>query len=268
MSRVLDVSRLHKNFGGVRAVADVSLHVDAGEVVALVGPNGAGKSTVINLITGHSLPDLGAVIFKEHDITRLAPHLRAALGLARTFQTPQFFPELTLTQNVAVGAHRLARAGLLQALWLSKKTTASMADIDEQSRQAIAFVGIAGDAQRTAGAVSYGDQKRLELARALVLKPGLLLLDEPAAGLDPSETREIGQTIHKTAKSLGLGVLLVEHDMKLVRAVADRVVVMDQGRIIASGAPDAVLADPQVVEAYLGLSAVSSAPLAAQTEPV
>jgi branched-chain amino acid transport system ATP-binding protein len=259
MNNVLEVSKVSRRFGGVQAVADLDLTVKAGEVVALVGPNGAGKSTVINLITGVYLCDGGAIRFAGEDVTPLAADARARRGLARTFQTPQYFPNLTLTQNAAIGAHRHAPAGLFSALWPTRSSRERVQQIERTAVETMRLVGVKGDPNRMAASMSYGDQKRLEFARALLLRPTLLLLDEPAAGLDPSETHEIGAAIRRAADSQGIAVLLVEHDMKLVRAVADRIVVLDQGRMLAAGEPEAVLADPLVLKAYLGSTALASA---------
>ncbi|HMN80059.1 MAG TPA: ABC transporter ATP-binding protein [Burkholderiaceae bacterium] len=264
MNPVLTVGGLSHRFGGVQAVSEFALSLEAGEVVALIGPNGAGKSTVLNLIAGVYRPDRGTVALNGTDVTRLPVQRRARLGLSRTFQTPQIFPGLTLLENVAVGLQRSMPAGLLSAIWPSRHAGQRRALVEKAAMAALGGVRVAADPRSMAAASAYGDQKRLELARALVSNPALLLLDEPAAGLDPSETRDIGAVIRATAEARGVAVLLVEHDMRLVRAIAHRVVVLDQGRTIAAGEPDTVLNDARVVQAYLGLEP-SPSPEAALT---
>jgi len=258
MSLALQVEGLDKHFGGVVAVAALDLTIRAGEVLALVGPNGAGKSTVINLITGMYAHDRGVIRIGGVDIGALPAHARAGKGLARSFQTPQIFPELTLAENVAIGAYRHAATGILSALWPSPRTRASRQRVLDRAAATLVRLGVTGDPTRKAGAVSYGDQKRVEFARALLLEPRVLLLDEPAAGLDPAETREIGAVVRQVAHAQSIAVLLVEHDMTLVRAVADSVVALDQGRSIATGTPAHVLSVPAVVEAYLGVPAAEA----------
>ena len=232
----LEVSNIRKRFGGLQAVAGVSLEVAAGEIVGLIGPNGAGKTTLFHLISGFVAPDQGEVRFEGASTRGLKPHEICRRGLARTFQIVKPFQGLTVLENVRVGA--LAR-------------TATFGAATRKAREVLALVGLEDRADRTARGLTLADRKRLELARALATEPRLLLLDEVMAGLTPTETERIIE-ICRAINARGIAILLIEHVMRAVMSLSRRVVVLSQGQVLAAGSPDAIARDPQVVEAYLG----------------
>lgn len=248
---LLEVADLGIDFGGVRAVDGVGFAANPGEILSVIGPNGAGKTTLFNMISGVYRPKRGRVALDGRDVTAMAPHLLAAMGLSRTFQNLQVYLRMSALENVMAGRH-LAEGGHVLAdlfgLPASRRRTRETAEI---ARGLLARVGLERAAEREAAGLSYGALKRLEIARALAASPRLLLLDEPAAGCNAVETEEIDRLIAQIAAE-GVGVLLVEHDMKLVMRISTRVVVMDQGRKIAEGPPAAVSRDPAVIAAYLG----------------
>ena len=245
------VENATKRFGGLVAVDGVSFEVPTTGVTAVIGPNGAGKTTLFNLISGALEPTSGRVLFEGEDVTRLAPEKRAARGLVRTFQLVKLFADLTAVENVAVGAHLKSRGGLLAALLGTPATRAMERRVDEKARALLDRVGLGAVADRRADTLSYGRRRLLEVARALAAEPRLLLLDEPAAGLDAEESARLSSLIRAVAAE-GTSVLLIEHDMQLVMNTADQVVVVDFGRKIAQGTPAEVKADPAVIAAYLG----------------
>jgi len=248
---ILSVRNLAKSFGGLKAINDVSFDAAAGEVTALIGPNGAGKTTVFNLVTNIMPRDAGKVVFAGRDLENLSPVAIANLGLIRTFQSARVFPGMTAIENVMVGGHRLGRHSLPgQALWL-----ASARDEERRSRrraeEMLELVGLSAFAGTHATELPMGAQKLLEVVRALMAQPKLLCLDEPAAGLNDTETEGLAVLL-RAIRKLGIPVVIVEHNMSLVMNVADRVVVLDSGAIIASGTPLEVQNNARVIEAYLG----------------
>jgi len=242
-------------FGGLTAVRDVDLAVEGTEIAAVIGPNGAGKTTTFNVITGAQRPTTGRVRFAGANITAAPAVRRARLGMARTFQNLALVGSLTAAENVAIGAGRFRRTGLPGAVLRLRSTVTGDHRADEVARGALAFVGLGAAADRPAAELSYGDRRRVELARALALRPRLLLLDEPSAGMDPVETAELAAVIRRAADELGIAVLLVEHDMTFVRALAARTTVLDFGAVVVSGPTEEVLRDERVVAAYLGTAA-------------
>jgi len=248
---LLEVSGLSHDFGGVSAINQLSFTVEEGEVFSVIGPNGAGKTTLFNLITGIYKPASGRILFAGGEIGGLPPFALARLGISRTFQNLQIFFNMTAAENVMVGLHRHLDTRLLPALLRFPSIARGDREARQEARRLLDFVGLRDFADAAADELPYGALKRLELARALATRPRLLLLDEPAAGLNATETREIDTLIAKVAKS-GVTVLLVEHDMKLVMGVSDRVLVLDYGRKLAEGSAMDVRADPEVIAAYLG----------------
>jgi branched-chain amino acid transport system ATP-binding protein len=248
---LLQIQGLSKHFGGVPALASVNFSAAAGQVTALIGPNGAGKTTLINCLSGVLPPDSGAIWFNGSNIAGLAAHRVARLGMARTFQNLRLFPRLSVLDNVLAGLTVQAPDSLWQALIRPPSLRHIERRLKLTAQETLDHFGLAGKMNLPAGALAYGDKKRVELARVFVSRPALALLDEPVAGLNPGETAEIARLLQQL-KQQGKSMLLVEHDMELVMGVADKVVVLDGGRLIAAGTPNEVRTNPLVLEAYLG----------------
>jgi branched-chain amino acid transport system ATP-binding protein len=248
---LLKVDHASKHFGGLAAVDDVSFEIAAGQVSAIIGPNGAGKTTMFNLLSGFFPPTSGKISFQGQDITGLAPHKIAARGLVRTFQLVQLFPDMSVLENVEAGAHLRGSGGVWAALARTPKAKRELDEASAVARDLLAFVGLQGREHLASTALSYGQQRLLELARAMAAQPRLLLLDEPAAGLNAVETEHLAQVIGSIVER-GITVLLIEHDMNLVMRIARHIVVLDFGRKIAEGDAAQVQSHPAVLEAYLG----------------
>ena len=249
---LLSLEGVTRRYGGLVAVDTVDLDVAEGGVTAVIGPNGAGKTTLFNLVSGFQKPNAGRIVFAGEDITMRLPEQIAASGLVRTFQLVQLFQNLSVLENIQVGCHLHTRGGVFSALMRSRATRETEREVDARARELLDFVGLEGAADSEASALAYGQQRLLEIARALAAKPKLLLLDEPAAGLSADELKRLSAAIRDIARR-GTTVLLIEHDMKLVMNTADTIAVMDFGRKIAEGTPAAIRENPAVITAYLGV---------------
>jgi branched-chain amino acid transport system ATP-binding protein len=247
---VLDVANVSKSFGSLVAVRDVSLAVEEGELRAVIGPNGAGKTTFFNLISGFFPPSAGTISFDGKDVTAMPPHRRVALGMARTFQITEIFPELAVAENIRISAE--VAAGYRLRPWLSR---AERTAVNRRVEEVLQLAGLDQKGDRLVGELAHGDQRAAEIAMALALKPRLLLLDEPTAGMGDQETYEITQLIRRLHQGSKLTIVLIEHDMRVVFHLADRISVLDQGRLLAEGTPQEIGANEAVQAAYLGKAA-------------
>lgn len=251
--KLLEVQDILVNFGGVIALNKVNLHVNEGEIAALIGPNGAGKTTVFNIATGYYTPTSGNVIVDGESVLGLRPYKIARKGLGRTFQNIRLFGDMTAVENVATAADSLNNSGLVGSLFGVPRSRRDEAASMEKAHELLKFIGLDHRALQMAKNLPYGDQRRLEIARALALNPKVLLLDEPAAGFNPQEKVELGQLIRKI-RDRGFAVLLIEHDMSLVMDISDRVSVLDFGQKIAEGTPREIQNNQRVIDAYLGVA--------------
>jgi branched-chain amino acid transport system ATP-binding protein len=265
---ILDVDSLSKRFGGLQAINGVSFQVGKGTVHAIIGPNGAGKTSVFNCITSFEKPTSGVIRLAGERIDGLAPHVVATHGIARTYQNVRLFPHVSALDNILMGRHRRLKATALEAVLRTRRFRQEEAESLQIARDLLAFVDIPHRGDMLARHMPYGDQRRLEIARALATEPQLLLLDEPAAGMNPSEAHRLAQLIQRIRDERGITILMIEHHMRVVMAVSEKITVLDRGRVLAEGKPEDIHADERVIAAYLGTRAGLETHARLQTAPV
>lgn len=253
---LLRINNLTHFFGGLKAVDDFNIEIKPREVIGLIGPNGAGKTTVFNLITGFYRPTQGNIFFDDHDITGLQPHLITSRGIVRTFQNIRLFSSMSVLENVTIARHYRMKYGIASASLRFPGYFREEKEVEERALEYLSIFHLDGKKDHVAGSLPYGQQRRLEIARALATEPRLLLLDEPAAGMNTAEALDLMNLIHKIADEFRLTILLIEHQMPVVMGVAQRIHVLDFGKIIAVGTPEEIKNNPKVIEAYLGEGAL------------
>lgn len=251
---ILDVKALTKHFGGVKAIEDISFRIKEGSIVSIIGPNGAGKTTLFNCLTGMTRPTKGRIEFSGTELSGLPAHSIVRLGMARTFQNIRLFGEMSVLENVMVAQHKMIKTGFINALARDRRFHSEEKTVEGKALEYLALVGLEGHADMRSANLPYGDQRRLEIARAFATEPQVMLLDEPTAGMNPKESSEIMELIKKL-KAMGKTVLLIEHDMKVVMGISEKIIVLDHGVKIAEGTPQEVKSDQLVIEAYLGREA-------------
>ncbi len=249
---ILELKNITKNFGGVTAISDTSLQIEKNEIYGLIGPNGAGKTTIFNIITGNYKPSFGEVWLDGKNITNKKNHKIVSYGIARTFQNIRLFSSMSVEENILIGLDSKARYTYLESMFRLPRYFSSEKKIKEEAKKIMEFLGIEHFKDEKATSLSYGSQRKVEIARALATSPKLLLLDEPAAGMNPNETHELAKLLFKIREKFDLTILLIEHDMKFVNHICDRVTVLDYGKIIFEGTIEDAIKDEEVIKAYLG----------------